>query len=70
MEEDVDFGHVEGVKVVEQVPIHHVCEELEAVQFVPGVHQERAGNVRHALDIAHIRPEDREGRQDVLQWLI
>ena len=31
MEEDVDFGHVEGVKVVEQVPVHHVGKELEAV---------------------------------------
>ena len=40
MEEDVDFGHVEGVKVVEQVPVHHVGKELEAVQFIASVHQE------------------------------
>lgn len=70
MEEDVHFGHIEGVEVVKRVAIHHVSEALEAVIFIACVHQERACDVRHALHVANVRAKDRKGRKDIFERLV
>ena len=70
MEENVDFYHIEAVKVVQRVTIHHVCETGERRQLFPCVHQKRACDVGHALDVAHVRSKYRERSKYVLKRLI
>ena len=71
MKNDIDFVHIEAIKVEKHVfSVHDVGKNDKSLEFTAIMQQKAASDVAHALDVAQVWPQKAISKKDIFQRLI